>query len=236
MSNPSFNEKTLNRIDQFESVDKMTIEGTINKSGILLLITIAGAMIGWGSQSFGLALILMLVNLGLALAISFGPQRAPMLSPLYAASEGFFLGVISAFYNIKYPGIVGNAMILTLGVLAIMLVLYRFRIIRVTEKFRSIMMAATMAIGLTYLVSIIMGFFGGGLPMIHEASPMGIGFSVVVVLVAAFNLLMDFDMIETMNARGAPKFMEWYSGFALLVTIVWLYIEILRLLSKLNRK
>lgn len=236
MANPSFNEKLLNRIDGIESTDSMTIEGTINKSGILLLLTIAGAMVGWGSQSFGLAMILLLVNLGLAFAINFGPHRAQYLSQVYALSEGFVLGAISAIYNLKYPGVVGNALILTLSVLAIMLGLYRFQIIRVTEKLKSVIVAATMAIAVTYLVSMVMGFFGSGIAMIHEASPAGIGFSLVVVLVAAFNLLLDFDMIETLNARKSPKFMEWYSGFALLVTIVWLYIEILRLLSKLNRK
>ena len=139
-------------------------------------------------------------------------------------------------FNYRYPGIATNAMILTLSCLVLMLGLYKFKIITVTEKLRSVIMAATLAIGVTYLISMVMGFFGSQIPMIHESSPIGIGFSVIVVGVAAFNLLLDFDMIERAQMQGSPKYMEWYGAFALLVTLVWLYLEMLRLLGKIQKK
>ena len=236
MANPGFSEKLFQRLEGVTTTDTMTFEGTINKSGLLLAFAIAGAAVGWQAESMGLAMILLLVNLVLAFAIIWGPHRAQYLSQVYALGEGYILGAISAIYAVQYPGIVSNAMFLTIGVLGVMLVLYRFRIITVSDKFRSILMAATMAVALTYFVSMIMSLFGSSVPMIHQASPIGIAFSVVVVLIAAFNLLLDFDMIESLQSRGAPKYMEWYAGFALLLTIVWLYLEILRLLSKLSKK
>ncbi len=236
MANPGFNQKLLERLDGVTSTETMTFEGTINKSGFLLALAIVGASFGWATESFGIVMILLIVNLALSFAIIWGPHRAQYLSQVYALAEGYILGAVSALYAVKYPGIVSNAMFLTLGVMAVMLALYRFRIIVVTEKLRSVVMAAGMAIGLTYLVSIVMGFFGSSVPMIHESGLLGIGFSLVVVTVAAFNLLLDFDMIDNLQRRGSPKFMEWYAGFALLLTIVWLYLEILRLLSKLNKR
>ena len=176
----------------------------------------------------------MIVALIMSLLIIFGPHRAPYLSQPYAFCEGLLLGAISSVYAAKYPGIVSNAMLLTLSCLGLMLVLYRLKIIRNTERFRSVIMTATMAIGVTYLINMVMSFFGTSIPMIHKSTPMGIGFSVVVVGVAAFNLIVDFDFIE--QAHSAPKYMEWYGAFALLVTLVWLYLEILRLLSKINKK
>lgn len=238
MSSPALNEKFMTKLSSFASDDtsKMTIHGTINKTGILLMLTVLGALIGWNVQSPILLIGGLIVGLVCSLLIIFGPQRAPSLSPVYALSEGLLLGSISATYSFMYPGIVSNALLLTLSVLGIMLGLYRFRIIRVTEKTRSVIMAATLAIALTYLIEMVMSMFGSGIPMIHQSGTYGIAFSVIVVGVAAFNLLLDFDMIEQAQLRGAPKFMEWYGGFALLLTLVWLYLEILRLLSKMNKK
>jgi uncharacterized YccA/Bax inhibitor family protein len=236
MANPAFSEKALNRISTLSDTSKMTIHGTINKTGFLLLFVIAGATLGWDSQSSLLLISSFIANLVLAMLIIFGPQRAPYLSQTYALSEGILLGSISSMYANLYPGIVSNALLLTISCLGVMLMLYRFKVIQVTDKLRSIIMTATIAIAVTYFISMIMGFFGSSIPMIHQSTPIGIAFSVIVVGVAAFNLLLDFDMIERANAQGAPKFMEWYGGFALLVTLVWLYLEILRLLSKLNRK
>ena len=142
----------------------------------------------------------------------------------------------SDLYQIKYPGLVSNALFLTIGCLLAMLVLYRTRLIRVGDKFRSILLSATIAIALTYLVDIVIGFFGHTIPFINDGSSLGIAFSLLVVGIAAFNLLLDFDLIEKLTDQDAPQYMEWYAGFALLVTIVWLYLEILRLLAKLNRK
>lgn len=236
MANPSFNEKLLQRISVIESSSDMTVEGTVNKTGILLLLAACGAYFGWNTSSAGLLIAALIATLVLSLIIIFGPHRAAFLSQPYALAEGFLLGSISSMYQFKYPGIVSNALILTFGCLAVMLVLYKYRIIHVTEKFRSIIVAATLAIALTYFISMIMGFFGHSMTMIHESSPLGIAFSVVVVGVAAMNLLLDFDMIDKLARQRSPKVIEWYGGFALLVTIVWLYIEILRLLSKLNKK
>lgn len=236
MSNPVLNEKVLNKVQDFGATEKMTIDGTINKSGILMLLACAGAAIGWSGFSPILLIGSFIATLVLVFAISFKPERAAFLSQPYAFMEGLILGSISSMYAFKYPGLVSNALILTISCLALMLGLYKFRIIRVTDRLRSTIMIATMAICLTYVISLILSFFGTQIPMIHEGSTTGIIFSVLVVGVAAFNLLLDFDFIEQAYNRGAPKYMEWYGGFALLVTLVWLYLEILRLLSKMNRK
>jgi len=236
MSNPVLNEKVLNRIQDFGATEKMTIDGTIHKSGFLILLTILGATFGWNVPSMGIAVIFMIAAIVLVIMISRKPERATFLSQPYALMEGFILGTISSSYAIFQPGLISNALILTLSCLALMLGLYRFRIIQVTDRFRSVMLVATMAIAVTYLVSMIMGFFGAGIPMIHQGTTAGIIFSLVVVGVAAFNLLLDFDLIEQAYNQGAPKYMEWYGGFALLVTLVWLYLEILRLLSKMNKR
>jgi len=237
MSNPAFSDKVFKRVDAvIVDSSPMTVQGTINKTGILLLLVVAGASLGWNAQSGGLLIGALLVSCILSIAIIMGPQRASYLSPVYAVFEGVLLGAISSFYAVQYPGIVSNALILTLSCLFLTLVLFRFKIVQVTDKFRSVIMISTMSICLTYVVDLVMGFFGSGIPMIHQSSALGIGFSLVVVVVAAMNLFLDFDMVEKAQARGAPKFMEWYCGFALLVTLVWLYLEILRLLSKLNKK
>ncbi len=236
MSSPALNEKVWNRIDGQVTQDTMTMEGTINKSGILILLTMFGAYIGWTLQSPAIMIGALIVNLVLCLFIIFKPHTATYLSQPYAVIEGLLLGTISAVYAAQYPGIVTNTLFATISCFVLMLALYRFRIVQVTEKLRSIVMVATGAIALTYVANMVMGFFGSSMPMIHQASPMGIAFSVIVTGVAAFNLLLDFDMIEQAHARKAPKFMEWYCGFALLVTLVWLYIEMLRLMSKLNKK
>ncbi len=236
MANPALNDKVWNRIGAITDESKMTIEGTINKSGLLILLTIAGASVGWNLQSGLLLIAGVIATLILSLVMIFKPHTATYLSQAYAITEGLLLGSISSMYALKYPGIVSNALIGTVSCFVVMLALYKYKIIRVTEKFRTVLIAATGAIALTYLISMIMGMFGSEIPMIHEASPLGIAFSVIVVGVAAFNLMLDFDMIENSFNQSAPKYMEWYCSFALLLTLVWLYLEILRLLSKLNRK
>ncbi len=236
MSNPALNEKTLLKIRDMDDTSRMTVSGTMNRAGLLILLTILGATFGWGQQSFPLMIGMVIGTLILALVIIFKPNLAPVLAPVYAVAEGVLLGSISAVYAFQYPGIVTNALILTLSISVLMLALYRFKIIVVTDQVRSVIVGATMAIAVTYLINMVMGFFGTQIPMIHQTGWVGIGFSVVVVGVAAFNLLLDFDMIEKSERAGAPKFMEWYGGFALLVTLVWLYMEVLRLLGKVNRK
>ncbi len=236
MSSPALNEKVWNRIKDVTTTDAMTIEGTINKSGILIMLTISGAYLGWSAQSPVVLFGSLILSFILSLVIIFKPHTAPYLSQPYALCEGILLGTISASYAFRYPGIVSNTLFATVGCFVLMLALYRFKIIRVTEQFRTVMIVATGAIVLTYVVNMVMGFFGSGMPMIHEATPVGIAFSVIVTGVAAFNLMLDFDMIEQAHARQAPKYMEWYCGFALLVTLVWLYMEMLRLMSKLSKK
>jgi uncharacterized YccA/Bax inhibitor family protein len=236
MANPAFNEKVWNRLTDVTTTETMTIEGTVNKSGILILLTIVGAYFGWNALSPVILFGSLIVSFILSLVIIFSPSKATFLSQPYAFIEGILLGSISSVYAMKYPGIVSNTLFATVGCFVLMLVLYRTKIIRVTEKFRTVIIVATGAIALTYIVNMVMGFFGSGVPMIHEASPVGIAFSVIVTGIAAFNLMLDFDMIEQAQARQAPKYMEWYCGFALLVTLVWLYMEMLRLMSKLSKK
>jgi uncharacterized YccA/Bax inhibitor family protein len=239
MANPALSEKTLEKVMRSQIADDvgvMTIHGTINKAGLLVVLTVVGAMVGWSVVSIPLLIAALIGSLVLSLLIIFGPQRAPMLAPAYAFAEGVLLGSISLMFSQVYPGIITNALILTVSCLALMLALYRFQIVRASETLRSVLTIAVSAIALTYLTDIVLSFFGTRVPMIHENSPLGIGFSVVVTGVAAFSLIMDFDMIERASNQRAPKYMEWYGGFALLVTLVWLYMEVLRLLSKLNKK
>ncbi|MEM9383326.1 MAG: Bax inhibitor-1/YccA family protein, partial [Planctomycetota bacterium] len=180
-------------------------------------------------------------GLVVGLIIGFKPKLAPSLAVPYALLQGLMLGAISAFYYLKTGGeaeansnIVLQAVILTFGTAFAMLGLYAFRIIRLTERMKSIIFAATGGIMLFYLISFVLSFFGVSVPLIHSSSGFGIGFSVFVVGLAAFNLLMDFEFIEKGSAGGAPKYMEWYGAFALVVTLIWLYIEFLRLLAKLR--
>jgi uncharacterized YccA/Bax inhibitor family protein len=172
-----------------------------------------------------------------ALATIFRPQWSPYTAPLYALVEGVFLGLISEIYENAFsqPGLVLQAIGATVAVFATMLFLYKARIIRVTARFRAIVLSATIGIAVFYLVSIVISLFGVQVPFLYDASPLGILISVVIVGVAALNLVLDFDFIERGAQAGAPKFMEWYGGFGLLVTLVWLYLEMLRLLSRLRR-
>ena len=225
---------------------EMTVKGTLNKFGFLFLMMMGSTLLAWtqfykGSDPLPLMLIGVFGGLALAIVMAFKKQWSPFLAPAYAIFEGLFVGSVSAYYDYayqtKYPGIVMQAVLLTLLVALVMYLVYRFRIIRVTQKFRMIIIIATGAIALFYLIQWIgylMGATIGAFTM--AATPLGIGFSVFVVVLASLNLLLDFDMIEKGVEMKAPKYMEWYSAFGLLVTLVWLYLEILRLLSKLRSK
>jgi len=220
----------------------MTERGTLNKFFLLFLLVMASASLTWKAFYDGVNVMPYMLGgaiLGFitALAIIFKKEWAAYLTPIYALFEGVFLGAISATYNNVFaktaPGIVTQAVLLTFGCVISMYLLYRFRIIKVTEQFRSIIFIATAGIAIFYMLSIVLRMFHVDIAFIHEGSLLGIGFSLFVVAIAALNLLLDFDMIEKGVAAGAPKYMEWYGAFGLLVTIVWLYLEILRLLSKL---
>ena len=214
----------------------MSLQGVINKTGILLLLCIGSSAFGWTHPELRgpLLLVGLLGGLVACLVGTFKPATSPIAAPIYALLEGLALGCISQVIERRYPGIVLNAMLLTFGVLAIMLVLYTTRTIVVTDRLVKGVLIATGAVMLVYLVDMIMNMFGARVPLIHESGWLGIGISLVIVGIAAFNLLVDFAVIEDGVRRGSPRFMDWYCGMALLVTLVWLYLELLRLLSKLR--
>jgi uncharacterized YccA/Bax inhibitor family protein len=226
----------------------MTLNGTVNKTAFLLVLTLAGALFTWAQFSAAMAAgnpgaVMPYVWGGaiggfvVALVTIFKKEWAAVTAPLYAVLEGLFLGAVSAMFELRFPGIVMQAVGLTFGTLAALLLAYRSGLIRATENFKLGVVAATGGIALLYLVNIGMRLFGfEGMGFIHESSTLGILFSVAVVIVAALNLVLDFDFIEHGVERGAPKYMEWYAAFGLLVTLVWLYLELLRLLSKLQSR
>ena len=247
-ANPALNDKAFDQVST--SGEVMTIEGTVNKTFLSLFLLTGAAMYTWngyydtiGPDGIGdpssVAPYMMLGGIGgfiVALITIFKKTWSPITTPIYAVLEGLLIGGLSAFVESMYPGIVLQAVALTFGTLFSLLFAYKSGLIKVTENFKMGLFAATGAVMLIYLASFIMGFFGSSIGFIHDNGLMGIGFSVVVVVIAALNLVLDFDFIETGAARGAPKYMEWYATFGLLVTLVWLYIEILRLLSKLRSR
>ena len=224
--------------------DVMTINGTVNKTGLLLVLVLLGAMFSWSHYSgpaslpglYPLVLGGAIGGLILALLTAFKKTWAPVTAPLYALVEGVFIGALSVIFDARFPGIVLQAVGLTFGTMAALLLAYRSGLIRATEKFKLGVVAATGGVMLLYLANMAMGFFGHSMGFINGHSGIGIAFSAVVVVIAALNLILDFDMIESgVNVR-APKYMEWYGAFALVVTLVWLYLELLRLLSKLQSR
>lgn len=248
--NPALNANTFVQVGGQRVEQRMTLEGTVNKTGILLLLLLATAAFVW-QKFFAIAAVdpaaasaaTMPWMIGgaiggfiVAMVTVFKKTWVPMTGPIYALLEGLFLGGISCFAEAMFPGIVVQAVGLTFGVLFALLLAYRSGLIKATENFKLGVFAATGAIGLFYLVSIVLGFFGISVPLIHSSGPLGIGFSVFVVVIASLNLVLDFDFIETGAEQGAPKYMEWYGAFGLMVTLAWLYIEILRLLMKLQSR
>ena len=251
--NPALNAETFTREArgsgprgiQSTASEVMTLQGTVNKTGILLALVVLSASYTWNiffqsgnpGSVMPLAMGGAIVGFILALVTMFKRQWAGITAPLYAVAEGLFLGGISAIFEAQYPGIVIQAVGLTLGTLTSLLFLYKTGIIKPTENFRLMIVSATMGIGLLYLVSFLMNMFGSaGIGFIHSNGIFGIGFSLAVVAIAALNLVLDFDFIEQGSEVGAPKYMEWFGAFSLMVTLIWLYIEILRLLAKLRSR
>ncbi len=237
MANPAFNEKSFSKLEQDGTV--MTIQWSINKSIILVSLTILSAIITWSYVGIFLPYLLPLVifTFLFSLIIIFKKETAPYLAPIYAIIEWVVIATISVFFEAQYPGIVIQAVTATFSVFLVMLFLYKTKIIQVTQKFRSWVFAATGAIAALYVISI----FGTltwwfEVPFIHSNGPLWIWISVFIVWIAAFNLLLDFDMIEQGSEAKAPKYMEWFAWFGLLITLVWLYLEVLRLLSKIRSK
>jgi uncharacterized YccA/Bax inhibitor family protein len=241
-SNPTLKDRVFTGERALPHEGVMTLEGTATKSLILIVLTIFSATFTWreffrgNTEIMGPALLIGgLGGFLVAMIASFKPRTAPITGPLYAVLEGLFLGAISAMYQARYAGLPMQAVALTTLTFVALLVLYRTGIIRATDKLRAGIIAATMGIMLFYLASMLLGFFGVRMPLIHSNGPLGIAFSLVVVGVAALNLVLDFDFIEKGVAHRAPKHLEWYGAFGLLVTLVWLYVEMLRLLGKLRR-
>ena len=223
--------------------ERMTLGGTVNKTAILLALVMITAIYTWGRfySSGDPASIMPLVWTGaigglvVCLVTVFKKEWAGVTAPIYALLEGLVVGGLSAIYEARFPGIVIQAVGLTFGTLACLLMAYKSGLIKATENFKLGVVAATGGIALLYLVSIVMGMFGKSIGFIHEGGWLGIGFSAFVVVIAALNLVLDFDFIEAGAEQGAPKYMEWYGAFGLTVTLIWLYLEILRLLSKLRK-
>ena len=262
-SNPVFSESIFNRVGYGTTAATMTVRGTAVKTLVLLAILLATASFTW-SQTLAMAelastdtagavphfqvvgnpiVFIMIGGIGgliLGLITSFVPRISPFTAPCYAGCEGLFLGGVSAWFESVYPGIVLNAVGMTLGTFATMLVVYGFRIITVTDRFRMIITGAIGAICLVYFATMILNMFGVPMPYLHSGLSAGraglisVGFSIFVVVIATLSLLLDFDFIERGAQNSAPKYMEWYAGFGLLVTLVWLYLEILQLLAKLR--
>ena len=237
-SNPALNDNVF-RGERAAIGEAMTVQGAVNKTGVLLVCVIASAAWAWNRFLADPASAAPLIGLGaiggliFAFVTIFKRSWAPVTAPIYALLEGLVLGGISVITNLRYPGIAIQAVTLTFGTLLALLIAYKSGIIRVTEKFRMGVVAATGGIALFYFASMILGFFGiHFFGSVFGSGPIGIGFSIVVVIVAALNLVLDFDFIESGARMGAPKYMEWYSAFGLMVTLIWLYLEILRLLAK----
>lgn len=242
-ANPALNERTFATYAAMTGQETMTLQGTVNKSFALLVMVVATASWTWSralDQGAGAVTLWMMVGvfggLATALVTVFKKELAPVTAPAYALLEGLALGGISAAFEAMFPGIVIQAVGLTFGTLFALLAAYTSGWIKPSENFKLGVVAATGGITLLYLVSIGLGFFGVQMPMIHSSGPIGIGFSLFVVIVAALNLVLDFDFIEQGSRSGAPRYMEWYAAFGLMVTLIWLYVEILRLLAKLQER
>ena len=238
--NPALNTKTFSGFDMTTGAS-MTIMGTVHKTALGLLLLMSTALFTWNMpagdpRATGLMIVGMIGGLIVAIVTIFKNHLAKYTVPAYALLEGLALGGISKFFDVMYPGIVNQAVMLTFGTLGALLLAYRSGLIKATENFKLGIVAATGGIFFVYLISWILSWFSVSIPLIHSNSNMGILFSIVVVVIAALNLVLDFDFIEEGSEKGAPKYMEWYGAFGLLVTLIWLYLEILRLLAKLSSR
>jgi uncharacterized YccA/Bax inhibitor family protein len=241
--NPALNQNTFTALPSVRDGDTMTIQGTVNKTSILLLLVVIAASFTWRMYFTGDEAGLLPWTYGgaiggfvIGLVTCFKKEWSPFTAPLYAILEGLFIGGFSSILDAHYPGIVLQATMLTFGTLAALLGAYKTGLIVASDRFKRGIIAATGGIVLLYLATIILGFFHVQVPFIYGSSPIGIGFSILVVIIAALNLVLDFDFIEKGAECGAPKFLEWYGAFGLMVTLIWLYLEILRLLAKMNRR
>ncbi len=240
-ANPALNVNVFRNEMRYATTDTMTIQGTVNKTGIMLLLLVFTASFTWNKFFLGqsvdkLMIAGVIVGVITAVITIFKKSWAPITAPIYALAQGLFLGGLSASFEMQYPGIVIQAVGLTFATLFCLLGAYKSGMIKVTENFKLGLAAAMGGLILFYMVSFVLSFFGVSMGLITSSGPFGIGFSLIVVAIAALNLVMDFDFIENGADMGAPKYMEWYGAFGLMVTLIWLYIEILRLLAKLQSR
>lgn len=235
-ANPALNAQIFNNVKNLDTTTGMTIQGTVNKTFIALMILMVSATFTWVNPNGGLMMMGAIGGFITAIITAFKKEWAPTTTPIYAACQGLFLGGISVIFNQQYPGIVIQAVYLTFGTLFALLMAYASGKIKVTENFKLGMVAATGGLFFFMIINMILGFFGMGITSIYGNGMIGIGFSLIVVGIAALNLVLDFDFIEQGAQQGAPKYMEWYGAFGLMVTLIWLYIEILRLLAKLQSR
>jgi uncharacterized YccA/Bax inhibitor family protein len=239
--NPALTADTFTSFPAFAGDEVMTISGAVNKTSLSLIILCVAASYVWNlgpaDPFFGIFTLAGIIGgLLVAMVTLFKQTWAPFTTPLYAGLEGLALGGISVVFESRYPGIVSQAVFLTFGTLGALLAAYRSGLIRATENFKLGVVAATGGIAVVYGFSFVLGIFGISIPLIHSSGTFGILFSVFVVVIASLNLVLDFDFIEQGAERRAPKYMEWYGAFGLLVTLVWLYLEILHLLAKLQSR
>jgi len=237
-ANPILNKGAFSDARSYDWSTGMTIQGTANKALALLFICFLTASWVWSNPLTLMPLFwpALIGGFILAMVTVFKKDWSPVTAPAYAAVEGVIIGTISAFFERIYPGVVKQAVGLTFGTMFAILAVHKAGVIKVTDNFRIGLFAATGGIALYYLLSIILNILGTTVPLIHSTGIFGIGFSLFVVTIAALNLVLDFDMIEKVSYMGAPKYMEWYGAFALLVTLIWLYIEALRLLAKIRNR
>ena len=240
-SNPALNSNTFKNPVKNSSLylDKtMTIQGTVDKTALALCMVVISGYYSFSQGNLTLMVLGGVIGLFLFITLIFKKSWAPFIVPLYSISQGFVVGGISYFYNSQYEGIVLQAVLLTILVLFSMLFAYRSKIIKPSENFKLAIFSSIMAIFLIYVIGFFMGLFGTGLSILdpRNSSLASIGFSVIVVAIGAFSLVIDFDFIEEGAEKGAPKYMEWYAAFGLLVTLIWLYVEILRLIAKLRNR
>ncbi len=244
-ANPALSDNTFTGFGRVARTEgAMTIQGTANKAILLLLCVLVTASWVWSKyyQAMNPQAVTPWVAVGgiagfiVALVTIFKQTWAPITAPLYALLEGLVIGGVSALFEAQFPGIVIQAVGLTFGTCLALLLAYKSRLIQATENFKKGVVAATGGIVLFYLLTMVLGFFGIQIPLVYQNGWVGIGFSLFVVVIAALNLVLDFDFIEQGAAQGAPKYMEWYGAFGLMVTLIWLYLEMLRLLAKLRSR
>ena len=238
-NNPMLRKSVFTKATSELDGELMTRGGAIGKTVVLFILLLAGAAFAWSSGYSLLAspagwITLVIAGTALSFATAFIPRISPVTSPIYALVEGLLIGALSAAFAAVYNGIVLEAVLISIGIFVVTLVFYSAGIIRVTNRFRMGVLIATLGIGFTYLASFAFSLFGLRTPLFNDNGLLGIAINLFIVIIAGLNFMLDFDYIDRASQMGAPKYMEWYMGFSLMVTFVWLYMEVIRLLSRIQ--